>query len=136
MNCGVNHTAFPLSDQIIADDPIIRAQLNHDGIPLSEVSDFHIYPVCDNPTPHLCIDRLEYTCGNLIGYGFGTRQDVNDILDDIVVSDNENGTQELCFRHRSTAGMFPLYALRCGTIYSSFMDRYAMERLSIILNQA
>lgn len=124
------------TESLIRNDPVITTQLQKDDIAISQVSDYHMYPICDNPTPHLCIDRLEYTCGNLVGFGFGTKRDVKQILDDIIVSGNEEGIPELCFRHRNIAEKFTSVAVSCGTIYSSCMDRYAMERLSILLNQA
>ena len=37
------------------------------------ITDYHRYPIADNDSPKLSSDRLEYTLGNIINFGFGDR---------------------------------------------------------------
>lgn len=124
------------TEAFIRKDKAIVEQLRNDGIEVTDISDYHIYPICDNKAPCLCCDRLEYTLSNAVNYGFTDTSTVNDIVNDIVIEKNEQNEEELCFKSKEYAYAFCDLSLKCGTIYSSCMDRYAMQRLSEILKQA
>ena len=106
------------------------------GLPIGQVSDYHLYPVADNDTPHLSADRLEYTMGNILNYRFGTLDDVARIYGNLVVGENAEGEVELCFTDREIAEEFAFKALECGRIYVCDADRYSMQLLSEIVRNA
>lgn len=119
----------------IQNDPIIFEQLLKEQISIDEVYDYHIYPVADNDSPKLSADRLEYTLSNSLNYGFSTKQELSDIFDDIIIGKNEYYEDEMMFLHQGQAERFAELALRCGKVYSSKEDRFAMEMLSDIIKE-
>ena len=106
------------------------------GLPIDQVADYHLYPVADNDTPKLSADRLEYTMGNILNYRFGTLEDVARFYSNLVVAENEEGVEELCFRDRDIAEEFAHKALECGKVYVCDADRYSMQMLSEIVRAA
>lgn len=118
-------------ERIIRSDPDIPAILSRYGIALSGTLDYHRYPICDNPNGRLSIDRLEYTLGNMINYGFGTLSEAQWILSDLAMEKDE-----LVFIHSLPAILFAKRSLQCGQIYASDFDRYAMQILAEIVHDA
>lgn len=129
------YTEEKTEDFIRKDDGVMR-QLINDGILLADISDYHRYPICDNAAGQLCCDRLDYTLFNAVNYGFTDKETVKELVEDIHIGINEKGESELCFKNEKHAFRFCDLSLKCGTIYSSCMDRYAMQRLSEILKKA
>lgn len=121
---------------MIEGDETIMSVLKEEGILLSEVSDYHLYPICDNDSPQLSADRLEYTIGNMIRFGFADETETGKMYDDLCVAGNEQGIDELSFRHAAAGLAFARGALACGRIYSSGGHRFAMETLAGILRDA
>ena len=101
------------------------------GIDPQRVTDYHIYPIADNDSPRLSADRLEYTLGNIVNFGFGTEETVKTYYEDLTATD-----EELVFRTPETAAAFARDALRCGHIYVSDADRFSMQTLADILQKA
>lgn len=95
-----------------------------------DVSDYHLFPVADNDAPRLSSDRLEYTLGNGVNYGFMTRDEALELYLDIERGTGDDGAEELVFRNPQSALRFAQVALRCSKIYSGDEDRYLMQRLS------
>ena len=124
------------TEDMIAASPEIRALLAHDGIPLSAVTDYHLYPVADNPSPRLSCDRLEYTLSNLVHFGFGDPALAQRCLNDLTVSPNEDGQPELTFRSPDLCVTFARLALSCSRVYTADEDRYSMQILSEVLERA
>lgn len=122
--------------EVIRKDGQIMALLEEEGIRAEEVEDYHRYPIADNDAPKLSADRLEYTLGNFLNYGFGTVEDDKRFYQDLYVGKNEEGQDELSFRHRKLAADFARRTLSNGVIYSTDEDRWAMETLAGILNRA
>lgn len=97
-----------LTTKIISESKEITKLLNRDKIKIEEISDYHIYPIADNDTPMLSADRLEYTLSN----GMGVRKnlwnldEIKEIYEDIEIQNNEQGIQELGFKHLKTAEKF------------------------------
>ncbi len=116
--------------QMILEDSLLHELLNKDDISIDSVCDYHIYPLADNDSPKLSSDRLEYTLSNGINYHFISEQEAEKLFNDIQVGDNENHEKEMMFQHIKYAEKFTLLALRCGKVYSSTSDRYAMEYLA------
>ena len=118
---------------MIHNDPAVQRILRQLSISVDDVADYHRYPLADNPSPHLSCDRLEYTLGNMLNYGFSDFDTVQMILSDLTVSETGD---ELVFRNREPAVAFAYHALECSRVYTADADRYAMEYLAHLLRQA
>lgn len=125
-------TEAPTLDMIRSSDELVRI-LDGYGLAPEDVCDYHVFPVADNETPKLSADRLEYTLGNGLNYGFTTERDVRRMYDDITVGTNEDGIDELAFTDPAVASEFSRLALSCSKVYVSDQDRYAMQILSEIV---
>ena len=121
---------------LIAGDRGIRRVLAAHGLTPEQVSDYHRYPIADNDSPRLSADRLEYTLGNAVAYGFIRADQARAFYRDLTVALNEDGAPELAFRTREAASAFTSAALRCARVYVADEDRFAMEALAALLRQA
>ena len=119
--------------QIIRNSEFLSETLCRYGIEQEKVCDYHRYPAADLPSPQLCADRLEYTIGNMLNYGFRTKNDAKLFYSDITLAVNEKGENELCFCSPDTAVAFAKTALLCSKVYVSDEDRYSMQILSEII---
>ncbi len=124
-----------LTEDVIRNDAGITDLLAADGIGISDVSDYHLYPIADNDSPRLSADRLEYTCGNIVQFGIDKPEFIRSVFDDLEAGRNETGEPEIIFKTIETARQFALYALECGKIYCSPEDRYSMQILADILKE-
>ena len=82
---------------MIASSPALQECLHRAGLQTCDVDDYHRFPVADNDTPHLSADRLEYTLGNVVNYGVGSRETVAAWYNNLVVGRNDEGVDELMF---------------------------------------
>ena len=121
---------------MIAASAELQADLKKYGLCSGAVSDYHRYPIADNDSPGLSADRLGYTMGNSINYGFCTAERAEAWYRDLVVGTNEAGQPELTFQTAETAEDFALTALRCSEVYVSDEDRYSMQMLAELLRDA
>ena len=121
--------------EIIESDTLIQQLLRKDRISISSVCDYHIYPIADNDSPKLSSDRLEYTLSNGVNYHFISEEEVKDIFRDIQIGINEENEEEMMFQHEIYAERFAQLALKCGKLYSSKQDRYAMEMLAHLIKK-
>lgn len=101
------------------------------GIDPEDITDYHRYPIADNDSPRLSADRLEYTLGNIINFGFGTDETVKAYYENLIPT-----ATELVFRDEAIACAFAKDALRCSWVYVSDADRYSMQLLSELLSDA
>ena len=114
----------------------IQALLRKYGLTTDDVADYHRYPIADNDSPRLSADRLEYTLGNLVNYGFIMPDKAPWMLDALGMLENEEGQEELGFVNRDAAVAFANGALDMGRIYVSEPDRFSMQMLAELLNSA
>ncbi|MBR3302676.1 MAG: HD domain-containing protein [Bacteroidales bacterium] len=121
--------------EFIASSAHIMAALDRLGVDIEEVCDYHKYPIADNDTPGLSADRLEYTLGNIVNFGFGSKELVAELYSDITVTTNEKGEKELAFRHIEKAVTFAQLSLKCSIVYVCDEDRYAMQMLAELLGR-
>lgn len=122
--------------ECLAESPEVTALLKTYGLTLDQISDYHQYPIADNDSPALSADRLEYTLGNLLNYGFADRQEIKGFYDDLMVGEDERGCSELVFRTAATAAAFTQAALKNSHIYVADEDRFAMQALADLLRMA
>lgn len=111
--------------------PEIMAQLQSLGLSVDAVEDYHRYPIADNDAPRLSADRLEYTLGNLLNYGFADLSQLRAFYEGLTVWEDE-----LAFRTPATAAAFAEAALRCSRVYVADEDRFSMEALAQLLKFA
>lgn len=121
---------------VIESSAYIQAILRKNGLITDDVADYHQFPIADNDSPKLSADRLEYTLGNLVNYGFITTSRAQWMLDALEVLENEEGQKELGFVNRKAALAFANGALDMGQIYVSEPDRFSMQMLAELLNSA
>ena len=122
--------------ELIDGSPEIREILARYNLTTDRVADYHVYPIADNDSPRLSADRLEYTLGNALNYGFLSREEIAALYEDLTAALNEEGVPELCFRHAGPALDFARTALACSKVYVSEEDRYSMQALSDLLQRA
>lgn len=121
---------------VIEGSPELQKLLSRDGLTTQEVCDYHLYPIADNDAPRLSADRLEYSLGNMVNFGFCTAGASKQFYDDLTVGVNEDNQEEIMFKTQQTAEAFSAAALKCSRVYVSDEDRYSMQILSEILQTA
>ncbi|MGN1021886.1 MAG: HD domain-containing protein [Lachnospiraceae bacterium] len=124
------------TEGIIRDDPVIREVLEELGLSVQDVSSDSAYPLANCKAPGLCADRLEYTLGNMVNYGFAKKEEAKTYLDHVTIRQNEAGEEELAFSDAESGIAFAKRALLCGSVYSCPEDRYGMEILAELLKKA
>lgn len=106
------------------------------GLDTELVADYHRYPIADNDSPRLSADRLEYTLGNALRWGFLSRAEIAAIYADLRVGRGEDGIPELVFSDPRLAAVFARAALACSKVYVSDEDRYSMQALCELIGRA
>lgn len=122
--------------QIIDRSGELQEILARHGLTTYDVCDYHRYPIADNDSPKLSADRLEYTLGNLVNFGFCTKDEIKSFYDDLTVGINEYQQEEIMFQTPSVALDFAKGALKCSHIYVSDADRFTMQALADLLKEA
>ena len=122
--------------ELLAASTEICTLLKKYGLTVEQVADYHYYPVADNDAPALAADRLEYTMGNLLNYGFATLQEICGFYEDLTVGVDERGQPELAFCSAETAAAFAKAALKNSRVYVADEDRFAMQALADLLRSA
>ncbi|MBR0138008.1 MAG: hypothetical protein IJM15_06320 [Erysipelotrichaceae bacterium] len=122
--------------QIISESRQIRELLSKYNLKVSDVSDYHLYPICDNDSPRLSADRLEYTLGNIVNFKIKPKEKVAEYYANLIITENEEGKEELAFSDYDTVEEFALDSIKCSRIYVSDEDRYSMQILAEILKLA
>ena len=121
---------------MIASSPELMALLVQSSLTLDDVDDYHRYPIADNDSPRLSADRLEYTLGNAHLIFHCPKAELKRIFDDLFVDKNEDGEDELCFKHIETADAFTQLSLRQSKLFVSDDDRFSMQALADLLREA
>ena len=125
-----------LTTQIITKSKEIMTLLERDKIKLSEVDNYHIYPIADNDTPKLSADRLEYSLANaLFTYDLMKLEEIQQIYNDIEIQRNEQNEIELGFKTKKLAREFVKITSRLSIIYREDRTRYSMQFLADILKK-
>ena len=122
--------------EIIRSSSEIQTILSSLSLTAEDVCDYHRFPVADNDAPYLSADRLEYSCCNMIRYGFVSSNEVQQYYDDLFVGINEDGSPELMFSSEENSLGFAQAALQCSQVYVSDEDRFSMQSLADILGNA
>ncbi|WP_343343338.1 HD domain-containing protein [Terrisporobacter petrolearius] len=124
------------TEEIIANSMEIQEILKKYNLNTKDVYDYHMYPIADNDSPLLSADRLEYTLGNAFYYGFKSMEEIRDMYEDLIVSINEFGQSEISFSTLDKAIEFTCVSIENSKVYSSNVDRFAMQYLADLLKLA
>ena len=125
-----------LTTEIIKKSSEIVKLLERDNIKISEIDDYHIYPIADNDTPRLSADRLEYSLSNaLFTYKLLDIESIKEIYNDIEIQENSENEMELGFKTKKIARKFVKATSRLSIIYREDRTRYSMQFIADILKQ-
>ena len=124
------------TEEIIQNSIEIQKILKKYNLTTDDVKDYHMYPIADNDSPLLSADRLEYTLGNAFYYGFQTMEEIKSIYDDLVISKNEFGQDEISFNTLEKAIEFTSVSIENSKIYTCNADRFSMQYLADLLKLA
>lgn len=125
-----------LTTEIIKRSSEIVKLLERDNIKVSEIEDYHIYPIADNDTPRLSADRLEYSLSNaLFTYKLLDIESIKEIYNDIEIQKNSENEMELGFKTKKIARKFVKVTSRLSIIYREDRTRYSMQFIADILKQ-
>lgn len=125
-----------LTTKIIKNSKEIMQLLKRDNIEISEVDNYHLYPIADNDTPKLSADRLEYSLSNaLFTYRLLDSESIKEIYNDISIQKNEENEIELGFKTKKIARNFVKVTSRLSIIYREDRTRYSMQLIADILKR-
>ena len=125
-----------LTTNIIKNSKEIMKLLERDNIDVSEIDNYHMYPIADNDTPKLSADRLEYSLSNaLFTYELLDLDAIAEIYNDIEIEKNEEGEVELGFKTKKIARNFVKVTSRLSVIYREDRTRYSMQLIADILKR-
>lgn len=92
---------------ILKNSKEISKLLISDGVEFEKVIDYKMYPICDNKSPRLSADRLEYTLSSGIYLTKNlTLDEIDVIYNDLLILKNEEGIDELGFRTLEIGELF------------------------------
>lgn len=110
--------------------------LKRDNIEISEIDNYHLYPIADSDTPKLSANRLEYSLSNaLFTYRLLDLASIKEIYDDIEIQTNEEKEIELGFKTKKNARNFVKVTSRLSVIYREDRTRYSMQLIADILKR-
>ncbi|MGN1183209.1 MAG: HD domain-containing protein [Faecalibacillus sp.] len=100
---------------------------------VEDICNYHHYPIADNESPKLSSDRLEYSLGNMLNYGFVSKETIRQYYQHLYV---HHIKQELAFDNLDMAISFTKDVLKTSKVYICDEDRFAMKKLAMILKEA
>ncbi len=132
----VQESTEDLTTEIIKGSKDLMSLLERDNIKVSEIDNYHIYPIADNDTPKLSSDRLEYSLSNaLFIYKTLKLDQIEKIYNDIEIQKNEFKEIELGFRTKAVAEEFVKVTSKLSVIYRENRTRYSMQLIADILKR-
>ena len=125
-----------LTTEFIKDSEDVMKLLRRDKIKVSEIDNYHLYPIADNDTPKLSADRLEYSLSNaLFTYKLLSLDEVREIYEDIEIQQNEEGESELGFKTKAIARKFVKVTSKLSVIYRDDRTRFSMQFIADVLKR-
>lgn len=118
---------------IIKNSDDMREILQKYQLNIDDICDYHLYPIADNDSPKLSSDRLEYSLGNMLNYGFVSKEKIKEYYQHIYVNHEKN---ELAFDDFEIAKSFTKDVLKTSRVYICDEDRFSMEKLATIIKSA
>ena len=116
---------------IIKNSKDIMFLLERDNIKLEEVSDYKLYPIADNDSPKLSADRFEYTFSSGLTFCRVWELDkIKEIYDNITITSNEQGIDELAFKDISICEEYIKIISKLWPEWVSDKDRTVVQFLA------
>ncbi len=132
----IQESTEDLTTEIIKNSKEIMSLSERDNIKISEIDNYHLYPIADNDTPKLSADRLEYSLSNaLFTYRLLDLINIKEIYDDIEIQTNEENEIELGFKTKEIARNFVKVTSELSIIYREDRTRYSMQLIADILKR-
>lgn len=126
-----------LNAQLIENDSKLLEFLKQDEINVSEVSDYHIYPIADNEIPGLSADRLEYMYPSGAALdSVWTLTEIENSYNHINVLKNEKEIPELGFLEEGECLIYTKKFIQTSMILQRNEDKIAMQLMADILKLA
>ena len=114
----------------------LMSLLDRDHISISEIDDYHIYPIADNEKPRLAADRLEYSFANaFFTYHMINLAKIKELYSDIEIQINEEKIPELGFKTKKIARDFVKITSQLSMLYRKPTDVYSMQFLADLLKR-
>ena len=122
--------------RIIENSKDILRLLKRDNIKVSEIDNYHLYPIADNDSPRMSADRLEYTLSSTyLTYKLLSFEDIDEIYHDIEIQKNEEGIVELGFKNKKIARKFVKASCELSIIFRDDKTRYSLQFIADILKK-
>lgn len=123
--------------ELLKQDKVLQELLKKDGIYLSEINDYHKYPIADNEIPQLSADRLEYMFPSGMALdGSWTMEEIERCYNDIVILKNENNIDELGFKTEAIALEYCGHFCLIGHILQLNENKLTLQLLGKVMNLA
>ncbi len=123
--------------RIIRGDAELGRLLSEDCLTPAQVEDYHIYPIADNEIPQLSADRLEYMFPSGMALdGSWTMDEIRQCYNDLVILKNEDGKDELGFKHVEIAELYCEHFCMIGHILQLNENKLTLHLLGQIMNLA
>ena len=123
--------------KIIHDCAELTELLSQDGLKVSEVDDYHRFPIADNEIPHLSADRLEYMFpSGIILNGSFDMESTERLYNDICIYNNELDGVELAFKTEACALEYCKRFCNTGLVLQHNENKIALQLLADILSLA
>ena len=123
-----------LTGDILRESLEFNKCLEEDNIDIEDVIDFKKFSIVDIDRPGVCADRIDGTLCSAINWIKSTNGKVcASIIDDLIVSRNENGIREIAFRSADKATLFTKLNDEINEATHTNNDNYMMNLLSDIV---
>ena len=123
--------------KMLREDTKLARLLAQDNLTMSDVDDYHAYPICDNEIPQLSADRLEYMFPSGAALqGIFSLRSVRYFYEDLTLAQNEFGKSEFAFRTKKIALEYFSRCMEVGKILQRDEDKIAMELLARVVEKA
>ncbi|MCI5606057.1 MAG: hypothetical protein SOT46_01750 [Treponema sp.] len=125
------------NEGLIQNNEDLKKLLEVDGLKISDVEDYHKYPVADNEIPCLSADRLEYMFPSGMALeGSWTLDEVQKVYADILVLKNEQNIEELGFNTVEIAELYCKKFCMTGHVLQLNENKLTLHLLGQIMNMA
>lgn len=132
----VQESTEDLTTETIKNSKEIMTLLKRDNIDITDVDNYHLYPIADNDTPKLSADRLEYSLSNtLFTHKLLDLESIQEIYNDIEIQLNEENEIELGFKTKKIARNFVKVTSKLSVMYREDKTRYSMQLIADILQR-
>ncbi|MBR5645098.1 MAG: HD domain-containing protein [Treponema sp.] len=123
------------TSKILRSSKKLEELLKQDELCVSQIENYHIYPVADNEIPNLSADRLEYMFPSGMALdGSWTMDEIKLCYNDIIILKNENNVDELGFKTKEIAKIYCRHFCMIGHILQLNENKLTLQLLGEIMN--